>query len=79
MAQRRRNRGRNAAAGPAGSGPPTVLRSVETRGPADGSLWGRRRVLLLNSTYEPLTALPIRRAWLPARRSPGSRCSTCPR
>jgi len=28
----------------------------------DGSLWGRRRVLLLNSTYEPLTALPLRRA-----------------
>jgi 5-methylcytosine-specific restriction endonuclease McrA len=26
------------------------------------SIWGRRRVLLLNSTYEPLTALPIRRA-----------------
>ncbi len=25
-------------------------------------MWGRRRVLLLNSTYEPLTALPIRRA-----------------
>ena len=28
----------------------------------DGSFWGRRRVLLLNSTYEPLTALPMRRA-----------------
>jgi len=26
------------------------------------SVWGRRRVLLLNSTYEPLTALPMRRA-----------------
>ncbi|PRC61903.1 endonuclease, partial [Mycobacterium sp. ITM-2017-0098] len=26
------------------------------------SIWGRRRVLLLNSTYEPLTALPMRRA-----------------
>lgn len=26
------------------------------------SLWSRRRVLLLNSTYEPLTALPMRRA-----------------
>lgn len=24
--------------------------------------WGRRRVLLLNATYEPLTALPLRRA-----------------
>ncbi|MCB1264806.1 MAG: HNH endonuclease [Mycobacterium sp.] len=28
----------------------------------DSSIWSRRRVLLLNSTYEPLTALPIRRA-----------------
>ena len=27
-----------------------------------GSIWNRRRVLLLNSTYEPLTALPVRRA-----------------
>ncbi|MGH3943896.1 MAG: hypothetical protein ACRDSI_02415 [Pseudonocardiaceae bacterium] len=24
--------------------------------------WGRRRVLLLNATFEPLTALPLRRA-----------------
>ena len=32
------------------------------RHPRDGSIWGRRRVLLLNSTYEPLTALPMRRA-----------------
>ena len=29
---------------------------------SDGSIWGRRRVLLLNSTYEPLTALTMRRA-----------------
>ena len=35
-------------------GPPSTSR--------DGSIWGRRRVLLLNSTYEPLTALPMRRA-----------------
>ncbi|PQP54439.1 endonuclease, partial [Mycolicibacterium austroafricanum] len=33
-----------------------------TPAPQDGSVWGRRRVLLLNSTYEPLTALPLRRA-----------------
>ncbi|GAA1480362.1 HNH endonuclease [Gordonia sinesedis] len=26
------------------------------------SMWGRRRVLLLNATYEPLTAISIRRA-----------------
>jgi 5-methylcytosine-specific restriction endonuclease McrA len=42
-----------------------LLHSVETRPSStsrDGSIWGRRRVLLLNSTYEPLTALPMRRA-----------------
>ncbi|MGB6108223.1 MAG: HNH endonuclease, partial [Mycobacterium sp.] len=40
------------------------LHRVDTAIPAptQGSVWGRRRVLLLNSTYEPLTALPIRRA-----------------
>jgi len=44
------------------------LHSVETVAPQvhaphdGGSVWGRRRVLLLNSTYEPLTALPMRRA-----------------
>ncbi len=35
---------------------------------ADGATgfggWGRRRVLLLNATFEPLTALPLRRAVL---------------
>ncbi len=30
--------------------------------PAPSQLWGRRRVLLLNATFEPLTALPLRRA-----------------
>jgi 5-methylcytosine-specific restriction endonuclease McrA len=29
---------------------------------AGASLWGRRRVLLLNATYEPLTAVSLRRA-----------------
>ena len=53
MAQRKRNVAPRAVARPA-------LHSVETA--PDNSLWGRRRVLLLNSTYEPLTALPIRRA-----------------
>ena len=48
------------------SGPaaPAALHSVDSP-PSNGheaSLWGRRRVLLLNSTYEPLTALPMRRA-----------------
>ncbi|MBY0443160.1 MAG: HNH endonuclease [Mycobacteriaceae bacterium] len=39
------------------------LRSVQTPAPCvGGSLWNRRRVLLLNSTYEPLAALPLRRA-----------------
>ncbi len=30
--------------------------------PSPAQLWGRRRVLLLNATFEPLTALPLRRA-----------------
>ncbi len=41
--------------------PAAVSRPLPTTTP-DASLWGRRRVLLLNSTYEPLTALPLRRA-----------------
>ncbi len=32
------------------------------RGAPNGPSWGRRRVLLLNATFEPLTALPLRRA-----------------
>jgi 5-methylcytosine-specific restriction endonuclease McrA len=40
-----------------------AMHSVDTyRSHEPISIWGRRRVLLLNSTYEPLTALPIRRA-----------------
>ncbi|MEE3850754.1 HNH endonuclease [Gordonia sp. LSe1-13] len=31
-------------------------------GAPSASLWGRRRVLLLNATYEPLTAVSLRRA-----------------
>lgn len=75
MAQRKKSPSRPAghkrvsAVGPsAPAGSTRVLHSVEIHGgdPAgpvhDGSLWGRRRVLLLNSTYEPLTALPLRRA-----------------
>ena len=50
--------------GPAVTHAARVLHSVDTHPPvtSDGSIWGRRRVLLLNSTYEPLTALPMRRA-----------------
>jgi 5-methylcytosine-specific restriction endonuclease McrA len=75
MAQRKKSRGHRhsgAAAGLTGqtasAAQTTVLHSVETHpsstyAPHDGgSVWGRRRVLLLNSTYEPLTALPMRRA-----------------
>lgn len=54
-----------ALSGPvAPSAHPRVLHSVDTHPPSttDGSIWCRRRVLLLNSTYEPLTALPMRRA-----------------
>ena len=40
-----------------------ALRSVEiATAEPHVSVWGHKRVLLLNSTYEPLTALPIRRA-----------------
>lgn len=64
MSQRKRNRGHRAAAGPIGSVAGSSLHAdPHIVGPADGSVWGgRRRVLLLNSTYEPLTALPMRRA-----------------
>ena len=63
--RRRSHRSSGAAAGL--TGPPTAssLHSVDTHPPTrhDGaSIWSRRRVLLLNSTYEPLTALPMRRA-----------------
>lgn len=54
MAQGKRN------AAKAGSVPVSALHSAEPKPTAD--IWGRRRVLLLNTTYEPLTALPIRRA-----------------
>lgn len=46
--------------------PPPVLTDttlIQDKATASGaSLWGRRRVLLLNATFEPLTALPLRRA-----------------
>ncbi|PQM47734.1 hypothetical protein C1Y40_02057 [Mycobacterium talmoniae] len=64
MAQRRHRRGHHssgAAAGLTGPAAGACLHAVETR-PAAESVWTRRRVLLLNSTYEPLTALPLRRA-----------------
>ena len=63
--RRRSHRSSGAAAGL--TGPPTAssLHSVDTHPPTrheSASIWSRRRVLLLNSTYEPLTALPMRRA-----------------
>lgn len=36
-------------------------RKIRDSGPSQ-PLWGRRKVLLLNATFEPLTALPLRRA-----------------
>jgi 5-methylcytosine-specific restriction endonuclease McrA len=57
--------------GPQPSGPPSRGgRSARTHGQRRGRdpsgtsapSWGRRRVLLLNATFEPLTALPLRRA-----------------
>jgi 5-methylcytosine-specific restriction endonuclease McrA len=68
MAQRKRHQlnrvGHRAAVGRSGSTIGAPLHSVETVVPPPevNSVWGRRRVLLLNSTYEPLTALPMRRA-----------------
>lgn len=74
MAQRKNGRGhRNhrAAAGSPGSAATTAARALHSVAPAaeslapatqESSIWGRRRVLLLNSTFEPLTALPMRRA-----------------
>ena len=55
-----------------------VLHSVDTHPPStthDGSIWGRRRVLLLNSTYEPLTALPMRRAVIMLMCGKADRCA----
>ncbi|BBX74366.1 HNH endonuclease [Mycobacterium shinjukuense] len=76
MAQRKKRGGHHsfgAAAG--GTGPASCLHGVvHSHRPAPGvdthppnrhefaSIWNRKRVLLLNSTYEPLTALPMRRA-----------------
>ena len=75
--KRRSHRSSGAAAGTTGPLPAPYLHSVDTTSRADShsradthppnrhdtaSIWSRRRVLLLNSTYEPLTALPMRRA-----------------
>ncbi|EJZ05664.1 HNH endonuclease [Mycolicibacterium vaccae] len=74
MAQRKNGRGHRhhrTAAGSSGSTSVTASRALHSVAPAadgappaahDASIWGRRRVLLLNSTFEPLTALPLRRA-----------------
>ncbi|WP_436495081.1 HNH endonuclease [Actinokineospora sp. HUAS TT18] len=46
------------------SNPGAALSPARAPTPLPGPLpsWGRRRVLLLNTTFEPLTALPLRRA-----------------
>ena len=68
MAQGKRRRSHRISGAAAGlTGPATApsLHSVDTHPPSrheSASIWSRRRVLLLNSTYEPLTALPMRRA-----------------
>ncbi|WP_319450945.1 MULTISPECIES: HNH endonuclease [unclassified Mycobacterium] len=73
MSQRRRTRSHRSlgtATGLTGlAGPPAAaahtlpLHGVDGRQTShEGGRWGRRRVLLLNSTYEPLTALSARRA-----------------
>ena len=74
MAQRKKRRSHHSSGAAAGlTGPVNgaclhsvhSVHSVENHPPVShdtGSIWNRRRVLLLNSTYEPLTALPVRRA-----------------
>ena len=71
MAQRKNGRGHRTAAVSSGSTSTAVPRALHSVSPTpealpatipEASLWGRRRVLLLNSTYEPLTARPLRRA-----------------
>lgn len=74
MAQRKNSRGhrhRRPAASSSGAAASTASRALRSfnQGIVQGvetlqepSVWNRRRVLLLNSTYEPLTALPVRRA-----------------
>ena len=63
----RHHRAATGSTGPTTGTAPRALHSVHgvesgaTTG-HESSIWGRRRVLLLNSTYEPLTALPMRRA-----------------
>ncbi|GAB3135965.1 HNH endonuclease [Tsukamurella serpentis] len=44
-----------------GAGAPAVTALADDSRTA-GSAWGKRRVLLLNATYEPLTAISMRRA-----------------
>src|ERR1700758_2436384 len=63
MAQRKKSRGHRGPAGRVSLVADHLLHSVDTHSTHEStSIWGRRRVLLLNSTYEPLTALPMRRA-----------------
>ncbi|MGH3596808.1 MAG: HNH endonuclease, partial [Mycobacterium sp.] len=71
MAQRKNRRSHRSSGAAAGlTGPATgsclhSVHGVDAHSPVShdsGSIWNRRRVLLLNSTYEPLTALPVRRA-----------------
>lgn len=75
MAHGKKRRGHRSSGVAAGvTGPASCLHSVHSHRLASGvethppnrhesaSVWNRRRVLLLNSTYEPLTALSMRRA-----------------
>jgi 5-methylcytosine-specific restriction endonuclease McrA len=68
MAQRKNRRSHRRSGAAVALTRPAIgscLHSVDAHSPAPceaGSIWNRRRVLLLNSTYEPLTAVPVRRA-----------------
>lgn len=48
--------------GPTTPGPTPVVPVADKATATGAPAWGRRRVLLLNVTFEPLTALPLRRA-----------------
>ena len=64
MAQRNPHRARRATVSRLGPVAASGLHRTENCAPPrdPGSVFSRRRVLLLNATYEPLTALPLRRA-----------------
>lgn len=64
MVHRNRSRVRRATVSRVGPVAASAMHRAENIAPPrdPATVWSRRRVLLLNATYEPLTALPLRRA-----------------